>query len=69
MVKTGGGVKRQTLIALALLTAVIVYVVLPLIVKDYSADPAFSGILTGVIGLATLKNGGGEKDDNSDKEE
>lgn len=44
----------QNVIAIALVIAVVVYVVLPLIVKGYSPDPAFSGILTGIIGLTSL---------------
>lgn len=53
---------KSTLLAGALIAAIMVYVVLPIAVKDYSPDPAFSAILTGIIGLASLGNGKNGKD-------
>jgi len=54
----GVNVGRSTLLAIALIVAVFAYVVLPALVKGYSVDPAFSGILTGIIGLASIKPNG-----------
>lgn len=52
---------RTTLLALSLIVAVFAYVILPAVVKGYSVDPAFSGILTGIIGLASIKPNGESK--------
>lgn len=53
----GVQLSRSHVLALSLIVATIAYVILPLFVKGFHVDPAFSGLLTGIIGLASLKNG------------
>lgn len=68
MVMRGGLLfKKEYLLPFCLVLAVGIYVILPLINKEYKPDPALAGILTGLIGILAGSGSGTNKKKDKNK--